>query len=89
MGTISSKQDIKVNKMASRAANLQIEVQAVWMEKDIETKKLLAIKLAESFELGGKEKFIESIRTAPNAATIDRIAANAMLKGEGMSTKRF
>jgi hypothetical protein len=86
---INAKKDAQVTKMAERAANLQEQVAAIWAEKDFEKKKLLAIALADSFELGGKDKFIEAVNTIPNAVKLDQLATNAMLKGEGMSTKRF
>ena len=89
MSTINARQDAKVSKMASKAANLQSFVQEVWSAKDLETKRAKACQMAEHFEVGGKESFIDSIMTAPNAAAVDRIATNALLKGEGMSTKRF
>lgn len=89
MSTINSKKDVQVNKMAAKAANLQAYVQEVWSASDLETKRMKACQMAEHFEVGGKEKFIDSIMTAPNAKAVDRIATNALLKGEGMSTKRF
>ena len=87
--TINAKQDAQVGKMAAKAANLQAFVQEVWLAPDLETKRMKACQMAEHFEVGGKEKFIDSIMTAPNAKTVDNIAKNAFLKGEGMSTKRF
>lgn len=87
--TINAKKDAKTTKMAAKAANLQDFVQRVWAETNLECKKIVACLMAEQFEVGGKEAFIKAINDAPDKTAVDRIATNAMLKGEGMSTKRF
>lgn len=86
---VNVKHDTKVTKMAEKSADLQVYVKGVWRAFDLESKRIKACEMAEHFEVGGREKFIESIMSAPNAKAVDRIATNAMLKGEGMSTKRF
>lgn len=87
MGTINARKDQKTSKMASRAANLTPFVNRIRDEKDLVAKKQIAYEMAEQFEVGGKENFILSIQTAASASVVDRIAYNALLKGEGLSSK--
>lgn len=89
MSTINAKKDSKNTKMAGKAADLSTLAQAVWTEKNFEQKKAKAILMAEQFEVGGKDAFILAVQNCPNAAAVDKITGNAMLKGEGMSTKRW
>jgi len=89
MSTINAKRDSKVNKMAGSAANLQALVQAVWAEKEFAIKQIRALEMADAFEVGGKEDFVKAVFEQKTNADIDRLATNAMLKGEGMSTKRW
>lgn len=89
MTIIGTKNDAKVARMAAKAADLSKLLESVYLATDLETKRNLALSMADHFTVGGKEKFMQSIRNAPNATTIDKIATNATLKGEGMSTKRF
>lgn len=87
--TINAKKDVKNAKMAERAANLERFVQAVWLQKTLDSKKGAALLMAEQFEVGGKEDFIKAVMEATSTQALDKLATNAMLKGEGMSTKRF
>lgn len=89
MTTINARKDAQVSKMADKAADLSKLLEYVYLSTDLEEKRNLACLMADHFKVGGKEKFLQSIRSAPNAQAIDRIATNATLKGEGMSTKRF
>lgn len=89
MSTINAKYDAKVSKMAAKAGNLESYVREVWAAPDLATKRAKACQMAEQFEVGGKESFIDSIMMAPTTKAVDQIATNALLKGEGMSTKRF
>lgn len=89
MSYINAKKDAKTVKMAAKAANLESYVKEIWAAPDLETKRMKAVQMAEQFEVGGKESFIDSIMTAPTTKAVDQIATNALLKGEGMSTKRF
>ncbi len=89
MNTINSRKDAQNAAMAQKAADLKLLVQAVWKAKGRDNKRIAALAMAEACEVGGKESFIESINAAETEKVIDSIAANAMLKGEGMSTKRY
>lgn len=89
MSTISGKNDKKIQKMAAKAADLGEYVRAVWSEKDFDKKKDLAREMAKHFEVGGQQDFIDSVNQVTSPAKLDQLVSNAMLKGEGMSTKRF
>jgi hypothetical protein len=89
MSTISGKRDAKNQKMALKANDLGKYARSIWLESDLEAKKALAIEMANHFEVGGKQKFIDSVNGTTSSAALDTLVSNAMLKGEGMSTKRF
>ena len=89
MSTINAKKDKQNAKMANRAANLQALVQAVWAEKEFAIKQIRAVEMSEAFEVGGKEDFVRAVFEQTTNAGLDKLATNAMLKGEGMSTKRW
>lgn len=89
MGIIKARKDQDNAKMASKASDMQQHLAKVSAEKDLDRKKLFAIEMSKYFTVGGKEKFVDSITNAKTAIDVDRISFNAVLKGEGLSSKRF
>ena len=89
MTIISGKKDAKAQKMGARANDLSLYAQAIWQESDLSKKKLLAHEMANHFEVGGKQDFIDSVNVISSTKQLDQLVANTMLKGEGKSTKRF
>lgn len=87
--TINAKRDHKNSKMAAKAADLSQYAQAVSAAKDLETKKLKAREMAEHFEVGGKADFLKAVDEITTASKLDFLVWNTLMKGEGMSTKRF
>jgi hypothetical protein len=89
MTTINAKTDVKKAAMAKKAADLTPFVQKVWSATTLEDKKQAALAMADQFEVGGREDFIKAVYAQPTPKKLDQLATNAMLKGEGMSTKGF
>lgn len=89
MGTINAKSDSKNAKMAEKSTDMSQYLNLISLEMNLDKKKILAIEMAEHFTVGGKENFIESITNTKSVNDVDRIAFNAVLKGEGLSSKRF
>lgn len=89
MSTLNSKKDAQNAAMAGKAADLTPYVQKVWSVKTLEAKREAALAMAEQFEVGGREDFIKAVKASPTTAALDKLATNAMLKGEGMSTKVY
>lgn len=83
------RKDAQRSAMAGRAADLSAIAQRVWASKNLEEKKAIAREMASAFELGGKDKFLAAVDMALNAAVVDKLAANAMLKGEGKGAKIY
>lgn len=89
MSTINARNDAKVGKMAAKAADLGPLAQAVWLAKDLESKKARAREMAEAFEVGGKADFLKAVEEITTTAKLDSLISNTLLKGEGKSSKRF
>lgn len=87
--TINAKRDAKNAKMAGKAADLSSYAQAVSAAPDLETKKVKAREMAEHFEVGGKADFLKAVEEITSPQKLDFLVWNTLMKGEGMSTKRF
>ena len=82
------KEEEKKSK-ASKAADLETELNAVRDEKDLEKKKTAARAMAKHFKVGGESKFLAAVDAAKTPAAVDQLAYNAALKGEGKGTKLY
>lgn len=89
MSTINARQDAKIGKMASKAADLGQFAQAVWAAKDLESKKVKAREMAEHFEVGGKVDFLKAVDEVTTTTKLDFLVSNTLMKGEGKSSKRY
>lgn len=74
-------------KMAAKAADLGSFAQKVWAAKTIEAKKAAAHDMAAAFKVGGKGDFKADVDKCKTPGEVDKLCSNAMLKGEGKSTK--
>lgn len=89
MVLLNAKKDAIANKIAEKAIPLDVHLSNIRDAKTLEEKKIHAIAMANDFQAGGKDAFILAVGRATKMTDIDRLAYNAALKGEGMSTKRF
>jgi hypothetical protein len=85
----SLRKDAQRSAVAGRAADLSALAQRVWEVKDLEQKKAAAREMASAFELGGQDKFLAAVNQCVSGSQVDKLAANAMLKGEGKGAKLY
>ena len=83
----SLKKDAQRAASADKAADLSSHAQKVWSAKDMQAKKAAAHTMANAFKVGGKEEFKANIEKCKNGGELDKLCANALLKGEGKGAK--
>lgn len=79
----SLKQAAKEKAKGEKAADLTPHAHKVWSAKTLEDKKKAAHEMSQHFKVGGVDKFKADVNKCTKPEHVDKLAANALLKGEG------
>lgn len=84
---ISPRFEHRKNEGAKKAKNFELEAQAVWAESSLDKKRELIIStMIDNFKYKEKiEQFKQKVLTCNSCITLDTLAGDIMLYGQGLS----